>query len=137
MAKDPAVLFYTADFLVGAMTMTDEQVGKYIRLLCLQHQKGHLSEDEMLSVCKTYDEGVYSKFRVDEDGRYYNRRMDEEIRKRAKSTDSSRENGKRGGRPKNQPVLNEKPIENPQVFLNKPKQNPSENENEDEDVNII
>ena len=34
MAKDPAVLFYTNDFLSRTFTMTDEQVGKYIRLLC-------------------------------------------------------------------------------------------------------
>lgn len=121
MAKDPAVLFYTADFLVGAMTMTDEQVGKYIRLLCLQHQKGHLTEDEMRRVCQSYDEAIYEKFCVDDDGRYYNRRMDEEIQKRAKSADSSRENGRNGGRPKN-----------PQVSVGKPTDNLSEDENEDE-----
>lgn len=28
MAKDPAVLFYTADFITGTLTMTDEQRGK-------------------------------------------------------------------------------------------------------------
>ena len=44
MAKDPAFLFYPSDFLTGTMFMTDEQVGKYIRLLCAQHQKGHLCE---------------------------------------------------------------------------------------------
>ena len=49
MAKDPAVLFYTSDFLSGTFTMTNEQVGMYIRLLCLQHQKGKLSEKDMLS----------------------------------------------------------------------------------------
>ena len=43
MAKDPAFLFYSNDFLTGTYTMTDEQVGKYIRLLCLQHQKGELA----------------------------------------------------------------------------------------------
>jgi len=30
MAKDPAVLLYTQDFLVGTITMTNEQRGKYI-----------------------------------------------------------------------------------------------------------
>jgi hypothetical protein len=55
MSKDPAILFYTSDFLTGTFTMTDEQVGKYIRLLCLQHQKGSLTEKDMLKICKTYD----------------------------------------------------------------------------------
>ena len=32
MSKDPAVLFYTSDFLTGTMTMNDSQVGQYIRL---------------------------------------------------------------------------------------------------------
>jgi hypothetical protein len=48
MGKDPAILFYTSDFLTGTMTFTDEQVGKYIRLLCLQHQKDKLTEKDML-----------------------------------------------------------------------------------------
>jgi len=37
--KDPAVLFYTQDFLTGTFTMTDEQVGKYIRLLSWLKEK--------------------------------------------------------------------------------------------------
>ena len=62
MAKDPAVLFYTSDFLSGTFTMSHDQVGKYIRLLCLQHQKGVLSEKDMINVCGTYDEDVFLKF---------------------------------------------------------------------------
>ena len=50
MGKDPAVLFYTGDFLVGTITMNYEQKGKYIQLLCLQHQSGRLTEEEMLIV---------------------------------------------------------------------------------------
>ena len=43
MSKDPAILFYTGDFITGTLTMTDDQRGKYILLLCLQHQKGRLT----------------------------------------------------------------------------------------------
>ena len=50
MAKDPAVLLWTKDFLVGTMTMTNEQVGKYIRLLCLQHQNQYLTDGDMKSI---------------------------------------------------------------------------------------
>jgi hypothetical protein len=35
MAKDPAFLFYSNDFLSGTYTMSDDQVGKFIRLLCI------------------------------------------------------------------------------------------------------
>lgn len=82
MAKDPAVLFYTADFLVGTMTFTDEQTGKYIRLLCFQHQHLRMTDEDMLNICKSYDKQVYSKFIQDENGLYYNERMEKEINAR-------------------------------------------------------
>jgi len=94
MAKDPAFLFYTSDFLTGTMLMTDEQVGKYIRLLCLQHQKGRLSEKHMLSVCKTYDEDIYEKFTKDDEYKYYNSRLEDESIKRSKFAQSRRDNAK-------------------------------------------
>jgi len=82
MAKDPAVLFYTSDFLTGTMTMNNEQVGKYIRLLCLQHQKGVLSEKDMLFICGSYDADIFSKFKKNGIG-FYNERLREEAEKRA------------------------------------------------------
>jgi hypothetical protein len=91
MAKDPAVLFYTSDFLSGTFTMSNEQVGKYIRLLCLQHQKGKLTENDMLSICKAYDEDVYSKFR-NEGGFFFNERMFNESKRRQEYSESRRKN---------------------------------------------
>ena len=44
MAKDPAFVFYTGDFLNGVIDMTMEERGQYITLLCFQHQKGHISQ---------------------------------------------------------------------------------------------
>jgi len=53
MAKDPAFLFYSSDFLSGITDLTMEERGQYITLLCLQHQKGSLSEKTIrLSVLK-------------------------------------------------------------------------------------
>lgn len=74
--------------------MNHEQVGKYIRLLCLQHQKGRFTEKDMLSICKAYDEDVLSKFSKDKDGRYYNERLDKEMIKRQLYTESRRLNAK-------------------------------------------
>lgn len=92
MAKDPAVLLYTSDFFVGTATMTNEQVGMYIRLLCLQHQQGHLSEKDMLSICKTYDDDVFRKFKIDDDGLFFNERMEKETNLRKAYSESRKKN---------------------------------------------
>jgi hypothetical protein len=91
MAKDPAVLFYTQDFITGTLLMTDEQRGKYILLLCLQHQKGSLSEPDMFKICKTYDEGIWAKF-IKEGNNYFNKRMREETERRQNYCKSRRKN---------------------------------------------
>lgn len=93
MAKDPAVLFYTSDFLSGTFTMSNEQVGKYIRLLCLQHQKGILTEKDMLSICSAYDDDIWSKF-VKTDKGYINQKMHDETQRRQKFSESRRNNAK-------------------------------------------
>jgi hypothetical protein len=126
MAKDPAVLFYTSDFLTGCITMTDEQVGKYIRLLCLQHQKGSLYEKDMLVICKSYDKDVFEKFTKDGE-LFYNERMKFEAEKRSKYS-KSRSNNRLNG------------IENKVVKPKKSKlsyDNHMENENENENRDIV
>ena len=93
--KDPAFLFYSSDFLSGTMLMTDEEIGQYIKLLCLQHQKGHLKEKDMLNICKTYNEDIFSKFTKDADGNYYNERLEYEANKRKAYSESRRNNRKK------------------------------------------
>ena len=93
--KDPAFLFYSSDFLSGTMLMTNEDVGKYIKLLCLQHQKGHLKEKEMLSICGNYNEDIFNKFKKDEEGNYYNERLEYEANKRKAYSESRRNNRKK------------------------------------------
>ena len=93
--KDPAVLFYTSDFLTGVTLMNYEQRGMYITLLCLQHQNGHLTEEDMLTVCGKRDRKVFSKFIKDENGLYYNERIDEEKEKRRAYTESQSKNAKK------------------------------------------
>lgn len=93
--KDPAFLFYSSDFLSGTMLMTDEEIGQYIKLLCLQHQRGHLKEKDMLNICKTYNEDIFSKFKKDEEGNYYNERLEYEANKRKAYSESRRNNRKK------------------------------------------
>jgi len=132
VSKDPAILFYTADFLTGTFTMTDSQVGKYIRLLCLQHQKGWLNEKDMLNICKTYDEEVFSKFVKDGDI-FYNERMKFEHEKRIKYSKSRAENRK---------VKAEKPLKSSKkkpknISSSYDKHMENENENINENINEV
>lgn len=90
MSKDPAVLFYTSDFLSGTAFFTYEQRGQYITLLCEQHQLGHIPDQHMLDVCQSYDSPVFKKFIKDENGNWYNKRMDEEFQKRRNYCESRR-----------------------------------------------
>ena len=93
--KDPAFLFYSSDFLSGTILMTDKDVGKYIRLLCLQHQKGHLKEKDMLNICKEYNEEIFNKFKQDEEGNYFNERLEYETNRRKAYSESRRNNRKK------------------------------------------
>lgn len=123
MAKDPAFLFYASDFLCGVSDLTMEERGQYITLLCLQQQKGHLSRKIIgLSLGFDWDnasQDLKKKFIEDESGLFYNLRLEEELIKRSKFTEKQRDNGKKGGRPKN-----------PTETQTKPKQNPKDNPNE-------
>lgn len=96
MAKDPAFLFYYQDFLVGTEFMTNEEIGIYIKILCHQADKGRLSQKHMLSICKAYgfSDSLQSKFMIDENGFYYNERLEQEVQKRRKYTESRRNNAK-------------------------------------------
>ena len=86
--KDPAFLFYSSDFQTGTQFFTDAQVGIYIRLLIAQHQHGRLYEKQVLFICKTKDEDVLQKFKIDSDGRFYNERLENEIKRRIAFSDS-------------------------------------------------
>lgn len=91
--KDPAFLFYSNDFLSGTMLMSNEEVGIYIKLLCLQHQQGHLKEEDMLSIGAT--KKIFSKFIKDDEGNYYNERLEYEANKRKAYSESRKNNRKK------------------------------------------
>lgn len=124
MAKDPAVLFYTSDFLTGTLTMSYEQKGKYITLLCLQHQKTLLSDKDMINICGSYDKDIYDKFIKDGEF-FYNKRMKEEHEKRKNFSKSRSENRLNG-------------LKNKKLKPKKSKSSYDNHmENENEDINVI
>ena len=127
MAKDPAFLFYSSDFLNGVADLTMEERGQFITLLCLQHQKGILTDKTIRLSLGSVSVDVLSKFSKDKDGNFFNERLSEEIEKRIQFTESRRNNGSKGGRPKN----NTKPL-----GLAKHNLMEDVNENENEDINI-
>jgi hypothetical protein len=129
MAKDPAFLFYSSDFLNGVSDLTMEERGQYITLLCLQHQKGSLSEKTVRLTVGSVSVDVMRKFKKDEQGNYFQSRLKEEIEKRVNFTESRRNNGFKGGRPK----ASEKPSGYPTPNL---MENVNENVNEDKNINI-
>ena len=94
MAKDPAFLFYYQDFLVGTEFMTDDEVGKYIRILCHLADKNELSEKQVLRICKAsaIPSAIQEKLTKDENGMYFNQRLRIEKEKRVKFTESRRKN---------------------------------------------
>ena len=135
MIKDPAFLFYSSDFLMDVADLTMKERGQYISLLCLQHQSGHLNKKKIkLNLGKISDD-VLKKFQTDNDGNFYNERLENEIIRRAKFIEHQIENGKKGGRPKQE---NKNPMVNPNLTQiltqNQPKQKPLETETETETI---
>lgn len=125
MAKDPAFLFYSSDFLNGVSDLTMEERGQFITLLCLQHQKDGLNEKTIRLSVGSVSVDVMDKFRLS-DGKYFNNRLCEEIEKRKNYTASRRENGLKGGRPKAKDNLMDKHMVNHME---------DENENDNENIN--
>jgi hypothetical protein len=94
MAKDPAFLFYYDRFLAGTISMTDSEVGQYIRLMCIQANKGFISKKDMLNICKTSDNEVCLKFASISEDKYVNTVLAEIIEQRKTFTESRRNNRK-------------------------------------------
>lgn len=117
--KDPAFLFYSQDFLAGTLIMPFEDRGKYITLLCFQHQNGRMKEETISLLVGLFSDTLRLKFKRDDNGLFYNERLETEMGKRSNFIESRVNNGKKGGRPK------------------KPKNNLPEDENVNENVNEV
>ena len=132
MAKDPAFLFYTNDFLSGIQDLTFEERGQFITLLCLQHQKGHLSDKLIKLSVGNAAADVMAKFRQDSAGLWYNVRLDSEIEKRAAHGEKQRQRAVEGWE-KRKNNTKQKPKESHGIAAAMP----LEDVNVNEDVNEI
>lgn len=92
MGKDPAFLFYPNDYIGGTMGMSFEEKGAYVELLIMQFNRGHMTEHMIVQTVGQIWAHLKDKFSVDEDGLYYNKRLDEEKEKRRQHSEKQREN---------------------------------------------
>ena len=90
--KDPAFLFYPNDYLGGTMGMTFEEKGAYIELLMMQFNRGHMTPHMIGQTVGQIWDKIQDKFIRDENGLWYNERLDVEKEKRKTFTDSRKNN---------------------------------------------
>lgn len=138
--KDPAFLFYSNDWIAGTYGLSAQQKGWYIDILCLMHQKGRLPKDTILKVTgDIIDDRLFDNFEVDENGLWYNVKLEKVIEQRKRNAERASENAKKrnaGGyktSAKASAEYSAKPQRNPQ-------QNDQRNEcmrTEDEDIDEI
>ena len=97
MAKDPAFLFYPGDWLGGTMLFSRSHKGAYMDLLMAQFNNGHMNINQIKIVlgsdyAEMWESVLKPKFQIDENGLYYSKKMDDEVSKRKKYTESRRKN---------------------------------------------
>ena len=92
MMKDPAFLFYPNDYLGGTMGMTFEQKGAYVELLMTQFNRGHMTSHMIGHVLGQNGGQIWDvikcKFKTDDNGMFYNERLEIEQNKRKSFTES-------------------------------------------------
>ena len=90
--KDPAMLFYPSDFMMEISYMTNEEAGKYIRVLCNIFFHGRLSIDIIKRICGEEYETILNLLSRDDKGLYYHERMEYEMLKRRQFCESRSKN---------------------------------------------
>lgn len=96
LGTDPCTPFFWNDWQGGTMTLSRFQKGCYMDLLTAQFNNGHLSLEEIKNVLGNDFaawQGVLSKkFKQDQEGKFYNVRLEQEILKRKAYSASRRKN---------------------------------------------
>ena len=97
--RPPAFQFYADDFLAGTFSMSNEERGLYITLLCRQWTQGHVTPEEVSRLGSTVVQPsinhVLTKFKPDESGNFRNERLERERCKQNAFRAKQSEKGKR------------------------------------------
>ena len=92
MGKDPALLWYPSDWVSGTQGMSFEEKGAYMEILMMQFSRGHMTERMISVVIGRMWGRIKDKFIQDEQGLWYNKRIDVEKDKRIKYVESRKNN---------------------------------------------
>lgn len=79
---NPQMPFYPKDFLANITFLTDTQAIRYLKILCNMYIHGRLTEKQMICICGEYDNEVFDMFDIDDEGKYYDEKLEYEIMKR-------------------------------------------------------
>lgn len=82
MSKDFS--FSAIDFLVGTKSMTDEEVGRYIRILSTMAIDGRMKEEKIVADFGEITDRIRPKFKIDQKNFWYNVRLEKELKKSVK-----------------------------------------------------
>lgn len=90
--KDPAFLFYPGDWLGGTLGMTLEEKGAYMEILMLQFNRGHMDGHMVGQVVGQIWDKIKHKFEQDQEGKWFNARLELEVNRRKEFTNSRKNN---------------------------------------------
>ena len=130
--KDPAFLFYPNDYLGGTTGMTFEEKGAYIELLIMQFNKGAFTKEQAKKLLNGHFELLWEVLKekfVEENGKFFNKRLESEKNKRADNAQKNKERIKKywdDKKKKEEKIPNEYQIDTKPIPLE------IENENENE-----
>lgn len=80
---NPSMPFYPSDFMGETALFTNEQIGKYLKVLCIAYiNGGKLTREEIISICGGVDERIFNSLKSDEEGKLYHERTVYEMKKR-------------------------------------------------------
>lgn len=102
MAKDPAFLFYPSDWDGGTKLFDRHTKGAYMDLLIAQFNCGHMTSHDVAHVLgqrdfdNLWENKLKNKFIKDNEGKFFNQRLEDEQVKRKKWCESR--NNNRGGK---------------------------------------
>jgi hypothetical protein len=91
--KDPAVNWYFGNYYNSTRLMTQAERGAYMDVLAWLFEHGHLERVDVIRACDNIEyPKVFAKLSIDENGLYFNRRLDFEIEKRRKNYETKFKN---------------------------------------------
>lgn len=92
MGKDPAFLWYPNDWNGGTAGWTFEEKGAYMELLMMQFNRGHMTTRMIAHTVGQLWDTLQVKFKQDENGLWYNVRLELEQERRRNFVNSRRNN---------------------------------------------